>query len=281
MGKSPLIFLPICNNDIEFLNILLDNDFSVDVTDEHNKTPLIYCCENNKQEMLECIVNRTVKYNRHAVDDNGRNALYYVSVKNFDIDNIKLLIGDGHDINQKIIFDDGNNREVNTIIGLLIENNITNNSINELLDLGVNPNVRDSDGRNLLHVVCYHNIYNPNIIKKIIDGIEDINDIDMELNTPLLYLSTSNDVETLKLLLNIPDIDVNIKNIYGETPLINHISVNYDESDINVIKLLLENGTDIKHKDNSEKSALDYVKEIKDINIRSQIINLINKYSYD
>lgn len=280
-GTSPISYA-ISNNNFKITKILLDNYpdiYHYILFDGRKKNEY---CPIYKRKIIKYISENNFSYDRKCTDTDNKNALYYVSVQNYDIENIKSLIEDGHNINQKLIFGDcDTGYEVRTIIGLLIENGTTNNRINELLDLGVNPNIRDSDGRNLLHLVFCYNIYDINIIKKIIDKIEDINDIDMEWDTPLMYLSSSNDVETLKLLLNITDIDINATNIGNETPLINNISVNYDESDIDFIKLLLENGADIKHEDNMDKSVLDYVREIKNLNIKNQITTLINQYSYD
>lgn len=141
----------------------------------------------------------------------------------------------------------------------------------------------DDYNRTVLHKVAIHINYLPNMIdlfKFIIDSGADVNTLDVNEKTPLNILCTnSKTLEAIKYIVD-KGADVNNTNWYGGTPFTDIIQ--FGGNDNETLKLLLENGANIKMK-TKHKQILNsefICDEIKDLVSRCDIdINLINDYN--
>ena len=137
-------------------------------------------------------------------------------------------------------------------------------TIKELLDVGADANVRDTDNATPLHLAL-----NAKIAELLITHGANVNAQDKEENTPLHfryfskifpceydeYEETEEMKNYLKQQLHIAKVliehgaDVNAKNKYGWTPL-------FYTCDVDMAKLLVEHGADVNAKDNREDTPL-------------------------
>ena len=102
------------------------------------------------------------------------------------------------------------------------------------------------------------------LIEKTPDSVNELND---ELATPLHLASVLGNKEIVKYLLN-HDANVNIKNNNEQTPL--HAVISSENPNINVVKILIENGANINEK---AKGNLPII--IAANNQRENIVNLL------
>jgi len=97
-----------------------------------------------------------------------------------------------------------------------------------------------------LILACYRGFFN--MAKSMIEKSADVNYIDYDGDTPLMYACRNGHIDIVKLLLE-KGADVNyIKTKDGNTALTNACTGGH----IDIIKLLLENGADTNHKNNWE-----------------------------
>jgi ankyrin repeat protein/urea transporter len=183
--------------------------------------------------------------------------------------------------------------------------------LEELLQLGANPDLSDYDGRTALHIACsYNSVEIYNILKKynaktnILDRyghnasmsaflnknyhlIQDMQIIAQpgELGYLLCKLCSENKIEELKYILN--EENVNYYDYDIRTPL--HLAVEKENNDI--VELLLSKGASINIKDNfgntpaNLANTKNYLKSFfitnKDKNIKeTDTINMIQTYDY-
>ena len=121
-------------------------------------------------------------------------------------------------------------------------------------------------------------------IKTLIDEGFDLNCVDENGLTPLLYLiqKKRNDKSLLKLLQFLIEngIDVNFKDKYGYNAL--HLLCVHDYKNdnlIDIIRLLIENGSDFNCKDNFGKNAFYYLRRNYQHENRNQIEKILNQHS--
>lgn len=90
-----------------------------------------------------------------------------------------------------------------------------------------------------LHYACSYE--NTDIVKALIDAGFDVNSTDDEGDTPLHYACYHQNLDLAKLLLTIPGIELNARNMYGSTPL----QVAFKEHDMHMFDYLLNNGAQL------------------------------------
>jgi len=109
--------------------------------------------------------------------------------------------------------------------------------VESLLKLGVNPNIRDKNGKTPLHKAASGG--HVAVAKLLLEHGADIHARDNANWTPLHFAASKGHAEVLKLLLK-HGADPNIQNKNGETPLYKAAS----EGHVDVVALLLERGAD-------------------------------------
>ena len=114
-------------------------------------------------------------------------------------------------------------------------------TINNLINEGVNINVQDSTGRTAVMIATYNN--DVDTAKALMDAGADVNIQDDMKNNPFLYAGAEGYLDILKLTIN-SGADPTITNRYGGTALIPAAEHGY----VDVIKLLLtETKVDVNH----------------------------------
>ena len=133
------------------------------------------------------------------------------------------------------------------------------------IDQGGDINFKNSIGETAFDRACSNTITSkdPNknlkIIKFLLENGVDVNTRmkgSSEYNnaTRLMYFIINNNKNAIELFMNHPDVDVNIKNYYGQTALM--LACNYGT--IELVDELLEKGADINDQDKDGNTVLYY-----------------------
>ncbi|KAL1527097.1 hypothetical protein AB1Y20_015780 [Prymnesium parvum] len=96
-----------------------------------------------------------------------------------------------------------------------------------LLDAGAPVNARNRDGRSCLHVSSA--MGNLSVMGALLQGKADINLIDNDQRTCLHLVASSGLQNVAKELLKVPEIDVNLKDRWGSTPLASSLNEGHYE----------------------------------------------------
>ena len=131
---------------------------------------------------------------------------------------------------------------------------------------------------NIIHKTKYYDI---EFLKQLLTSpnsknIIDVNSLDEDSMGMLHKACVSGNLEIVKLLLEHPNIDVNLKNFSGNTPLHITIEYSYSDADTDILKLLLAHpDIDINAKNNKGDSFLHLIYreyKLKYINLFSMFI---------
>jgi len=259
------------NSVILLIKYGLRHSMDMNVIDIDGNTPLILSYRLNHHEIFKFLI-RYLDVDRK--DSNGNTLLYYAIMKG-DIDTMEYLIDIGADINCK--YSSGGKSALDLAIskGSKFLNILLNNKNNILL------NVPNTQGETPLISIIKSSYYTiddkKQIIKKMIQKGSNINFIDKDGNTPLIYALQIKSLPIIKLLIEhgafinytiedscvstlmkaigIGEIEIvkylvecnaniNYTNDFGNTPLAYAISVRNEE----IVKYLIECGADINHR---------------------------------
>ena len=141
----------------------------------------------------------------------------------------------------------------------------------ELIKLGIDYNVKNYSGLNVMHMAAQGDC--PNVLIFFKDKYKmDVNEKDETGNTPLHWACYMSSESAITFILSwINEEEVNIQNKSGKTPL--HIALYSDR--INIIKKLINKGIDLYIKDNEGKTVFDIAKENPNL---GNIFKLIMEY---
>jgi ankyrin repeat protein len=270
-------------NRIELLELILELiqkeilNIRLDILDTDGRSILYNCIKYNYLDMIKLLL----QYNNVNIgipifdikDRLGLTALHYsVIFNNFDA--FKLLLK--YKADPYIISKDGSNV---FIIALMYKRN---EMIEYLMSLNFNLHFTSSSGETLLQVaINYNNIKiinkllqtninlnninadfgisaihqsiildNFDLFKKLLDKNVDYNLPDFYGNTPLHYILIDKRIDFLKIFIQKPDIRFNVSNINGEIPLHILLDADIDLSviDISIInKLILESDLNLQN----------------------------------
>lgn len=107
---------------------------------EHNETPLIFAAKFADAGIVRLLLNAEADV--HAQDDQGRTALYFAPVSS---EVFRLLVEAG--ANPHAIDGEGN-----TILMRKVSDSPSLNEVEELLQLGIDPSLRNADGETALDI---------------------------------------------------------------------------------------------------------------------------------
>lgn len=220
MIKYCILSFSISNSE-KIAIALLDKIEDVNFTDEENNTTLHWACVSNFKELINILLEK--KANINAMNNDGQTPLYYACML-------------GHSDVFKM-----------------------------LLDKGADVHITDKWGNTPLHKACC-NKKDDEIVGTLLKYKSDINAKNNEGNTPLHSFFCDNSItcdisqskKVLIMLLNNKDVNVNTINNDGRTPLhlVCYISFGYtQDEDIEIVKILLDKGTDINIEDNHLHNA--------------------------
>lgn len=294
-GESPVY--AAAGNHPEILEILVKHGANLNQIIEGRKHPFLELARWASRESLEIYVRNGVDIN--MVDDTGKSIIHLMSVAPYK--SYKFLVDNG----ANIILQD---KEGNTPLHLAYKSkdeqkvkkllkygarldildlmeNIKNNEgltpiecrpaksdfqiVYEILrdNLNIEDYAEQLNGYTLLHY--YAQRYNlENLLLRLDDNKKDINAVDRNGNTPLIYAIKNNECRVSKYLIE-NGANISIKNKYGNTPL--HVACHM--GNMHLVKLIfkysIKNGLciDVKTENNEGKTPADMTdqEEIKNL----------------
>jgi ankyrin repeat protein len=244
-GATLLHFAAQCNSNIDVLEYLIEKGANVNAKNKDGETPLHFAAQcNSNVDVLKYLVENGADVN--AKNDLGWTPLHFAAY-NFDDDVLKYLIENGADINAKDVCD-------TTPLHFAAQYNSNVDVLKYLIENGADINAKDYEGKTPLDVADTEEkkqilinagattVYHPSVGPQITPKIN------------IFKAVKRNDLTTVKQLLQINPYLVHDKNKYGKTPL--HYAARYN-SNVDVLKYLIEKGADINAKDYNGKTPLD------------------------
>jgi len=228
------LFISIENESIELCNLLLKYGANINSKDEEGNTPIIKAAEFNNNDMVKFLIKNDADIN--LKNDEGEIALIQ-AVENDNVDMVKILLeedlktGDGSNLN--IIYHEGKYSPL-----LMAGHNKNKDIIKLLLEFGADPDLQNSEGNTVLHVMLK---INPDKQDQII--------------------------EIINILFEY-GINPNIKNNNGNTPIVDMVMINQHKTYytsqkivLNLVQLLIENDADPYIKNNDGKNILNFLED--------------------
>lgn len=277
-----LITYAVLFNNIELVNLLIKHNTRIDILDNDNRSLIYIAIKYGYYDIIDILLNdNNIGVNIIDVRDiQGYVALHYAIInKNIRIINMLLkynakinmqnnqgysplhlaVIYKNYDICKIITEYRNDNDKLNINIKCNTGETALHLAVNfELCDIvllllksGINPNLLDYDNEySPLHYCIF--IDNINIIKYVIDFEADVNIQDIYGNTPLHYSIIENNYKSFTVLINNNNINCNLVNLSGNTPL--HIAL-IDKLSFDYIDVLLPI-TNINLQNNNGDSVL-------------------------
>jgi ankyrin repeat protein len=266
----------IKKNNINIVILLvhygLKHGVDMNVMDINGNTPLILSYRLEYYEIFKFLI-KYLDINQR--DSNGNSLLYYALLRE-DIETIEYLTGSGADVNIKFK-SGGSALDLAISKGYRFIYALLHNKINIAL------NIPNEEGETPLISVIKSNDFTieekKRILQKLIKKGANVNFIDKEENTPLVYAIQMKSLPIIKLLIengaNINHLikssyitvlmeaiglgemdivkylvecnaNINFKNEFGNTPLTYAISTNNDQ----MVKYLIDSGADVNNRNN-------------------------------
>lgn len=249
-GMTPLhcIVSPSFLNDVNIIEYLLDNGARIDIPDMNGWTPLHLACINmneNVFKVFEKYINLNAAEKKCSA---GNTPLHYACMKNMTRA-IDFFLNLGVNINAL------NLDKATPILIATMNKNI--NTVKKLLDAGADPNIvsifgynsigcsiiinheeifgividkidlsqinnQDNNLDTLLHLACYRNNANINIVRKLLNKGINLNIQNNDGNTPL-HIACFIGHHDIASVLIMKNADCKILNNFGVTPFVDHI----------------------------------------------------------
>ncbi|XP_057661221.1 uncharacterized protein LOC130896874 [Diorhabda carinulata] len=233
--ETPLHLAIACKNN-KLCLLLIENGHSMDIFDEQSNTVIHFAAKMNDVYLAKLYKERG--YDLNVINASNKTPLYFAIVnKHKDI--AIYLLDNGHRVNIRDL--DGNT---------LLHHAAMNNNIEIaalVIEKGHKVNVRNVRGHTPLYFSIYYKC--KDMSKFLIQNDHSIFDEDCEKNTLLHIAAKTNEVEISKLL-----IELNVENIFGETPL--YVAIYSNSKDVIEYLLAVDINLDINRKYTASENTL-------------------------
>jgi ankyrin repeat protein len=240
------IFQAIDVEDLDRVNQLLLRDATMvnSIDPETDRTPLTIAARNNDVDIGLVLVNHGANVNK--VDGNDSTPLMMAA--SAGMTEFVTFLLEQEDIKVNLQGKDGMTALLSAVLSRAVS------IVDMLLESGADPNVSMNNGGTPL----IYSIYSPAIVKLLLNKNADVNAQDKVGENALRRSVGLTLPETFQLLLNNPNINVDITNNTGDTPLMTAALVRL--STPYYVNALLDAGADPLMKNNIGKTALDLAK---------------------
>ncbi|WP_233188729.1 ankyrin repeat domain-containing protein [Tenacibaculum sp. SG-28] len=248
-GYSVLTFAAATGQkNTKVYDLCLENGSSITETDDHGANALLLIMPHlNDLKMLDYF---TEKGLRLSSKDNDGNGAFNYGTKNGNSAILKELIAAG--VPYKGLNNNGGNAMFMATQRARKGYNLLS-FYKELEALGVAPNIVNKQGKTPLHNIAYAN-KDKETIAYFIEKGTNINQEDIDGNTPLLNASSVNSLEVITLLID-DNTDINHQNKQGKTAISNAI----ERNSMDVVSYLLKQGAKTNVKDQKGNSLAYYL----------------------
>lgn len=236
MSDIDKLFEYIKNDKWKDLEVAIENDtnnfLDLNMRDDQNNYLLTYAVLYNKVNIAKLLIDKGVKIDIVDTDDR---CILFLTIKYGYMEMLEYLLKVNKKYISVSIIDVRDKNQNISLHYAIIYKNIK--AVELLLKYGSNPNITDKNGNNALHLGIYSR--SVNICTTLLGYNININ-TRTNIGESVLHIACNlQEISIIKLLLNQPDINVNVQDYEHEfTPL--HYSINLNN--IIQIKLLLEKG---------------------------------------
>jgi len=271
--KRSILYIPIKFNFIEIFNLLLEYNKNIigisilDIRDNFGLTALHYCVILNNFNFFKLLIDANANPLIH--DNSEYNtfhfALKYKRKKIFNyllekFDNFDFVTNNNESLIQYALINLDIIENKTDNIGDKIDNigDKTNNLVIKLLDKNINLENQEKElGLTILHQSIINNYID--LTKKLISLNVNTNIQDYYGNTPLMYAITEKLIDHINIINKIELINYNLTNIYGEIAL-HLILKNYDfyMNHIDIVNFIIEK-SDLNIQNNYGETCLFYL----------------------
>ena len=212
-ANASLLIAPYVK-DTSFIDYFTSLGINISTTDNEGNNMINYAARGGNKEIINYLIDKDLSYN--IPNKNGGNAFIFASK--------------------------GTKNHRNSL-----------EFYQYLEELGINPNVINKDGINVLHYLSYRN-KNKTIFNYFIDKGVSVNQADKHGNTPFINAASSNNLDVVSYLYkNVKNI--NFANKDGQSALSKSIQGNQPD----VVNFLLENKADVNIIDKRGKNLSYYL----------------------
>lgn len=289
--KTPLILA--CDADsYDIVKILLEHNADINLSDHRKETPLMYAVEEKNRDIVELLLkykpdltlknessktaldiaykrNNYVKEITDLIKEaSSREIQFLYAAAENNIDKVLKYIAEGIDINNTI---DESNDSIGSNALILASEFHHKEIIKILLENNADVNFKNYLNKTALEYVA-SNDDNFDIALEFIKRGTDVNALDNENATPLMYAASHNAKKILNLLIE-HNADINIQTKSGYTALILAAMHNH----INIVKILIENKADVFARDGYGRRCSYYADE----NWNDEMYKIFSKYHDD
>lgn len=308
-----LLNYSLMKNDSKMAKILLDNGAQTDIKDDDGKSILYYPIKYDNIELIKNILlinSKSISISIHNIKDNNGNISIHYAIKLKKLDIVKLLIDNGSNVNY--VDKDGNNSlhlaimtrkfdivkaitphitninlqngKGNTAIQLAaqLENSLTFNYLLEHNEININIRNHGEERSPLITSVVINNNYQVN---KLINAGADVNVQDYYGNMILHYAIINDNLNVLSNIINNPQINFNLWNIYGNLPF--HIVFSKKYENYSQYMDIMINKTNLNTINNRDETCFYYIckfglwKKYKNILIKKKLNIIVRTKNND
>lgn len=251
MDISPLHYACKLGN-IEIIQLLLGNGADINLINNSGKSPIYYACKHGNIELIKYLIEHGANFNDISIINHLINA-----IDNNDIELLKYYIEHGANINEE----DSNG------YSLLMYSCMNNkyDMVKYLIDNGADVFDTDNYKYTTLHHSCKASV---NIVQCLLDRVQQILDSNED------NMSVSQYVNIRAIDNEDIDSDSDEDNSEKTTALILAVS----ENNIEVVKLLLNNGADVSIRNEDKQNALHMALTQKNKEIFNILFDYINPH---
>ena len=184
--------------DLQYIQFLLEKNFSPTAPNINKKSALNIACEKGKKEILKKFFefNLDVNYNDHLLN----NLLHLTLKKSCSKEMISFLIEKGVGINQL------NRMDVSPLMFACKNKNTTVDFLQFLVENKADANIQNSKPKNLLHHFCALEKGNNQVLRYLVSITENIDQPSTYLKYPI---QISNNFETICTLIELGSTKIN------------------------------------------------------------------------
>ena len=216
------------DNHADVVEVLIDAGADIEAKDDMGRPPLYCACRLGNLAVVKLFVKAG---GVRATDNEGTTCLMYASEYGHT-ETVRYLVGLLEvDVN-------ASNTRGSTSLHLAVLQKHSD-VVQVLIDAGADVEAKDDNGRPPLHCACLVGYLK--IVQMLVEADADVCEVDDKSDRCLSVSACHGDIETVRYLVGLPEVDVNHRNLLGHTAL-DHATV---KQHADVVQVLLEHRREV------------------------------------